>query len=152
MHNLILSSCTSKEITRATPNPRLISFIYVNIQNNDEWDPYSQNTKLDFRGKTDIRFWSGFDFVPGPPGWGWAAPWHVPQPGQHGQEAGQRAGHPGGRHHPRQEARGDEPEMGLPQGQEHGHQVRAEYLQILSPVTCFVLWNCASGKFKDLTL
>ena len=61
--------------------------------------------------------------LPGPAGGGGAPPGHVPQPGQHREEAGQRAGQPGGRHAAPQEAGGDEHQVELPQGQEHGHQV-----------------------------
>ena len=69
--------------------------------------------------KTNFLTWT----LPGPPDRGGAPQGHVPQPGHHRQEAGQRAGQPGGRHAPQQEAGGDEPEMELPQGQESGHQV-----------------------------
>ena len=62
-------------------------------------------------------------FCSGPAGRGGAPPGHVPQSGQHRQEAGQRAGQPGGRHSPPEEAGGDEHEVELPQSKEHGHQV-----------------------------
>ena len=64
--------------------------------------------------------------VAGPADRGGAPQGHVPQPGHHRQEAGQRAGQPGGRHSPQQEAGGDESEMELPQGKEYGNQVRKQ--------------------------
>ena len=53
--------------------------------------------------------------LPGPAGGGGAPPGHVPQPGQHREEAGQRAGQPGGRHAAQEETGGDEHEVELPQ-------------------------------------
>ena len=62
-------------------------------------------------------------FLTGPAGRGGAPPRHVPQSGQHWEEAGQRAGQPGGRHSPQEETGGDEHEVELSQSKEHGHQV-----------------------------
>ena len=63
--------------------------------------------------------------VLGPGHGGGAAPRHLPLPGQHGQEAGQRPRHAGGRHPAAHQARADEPALELPQGQEHRHTVHS---------------------------
>ena len=54
-------------------------------------------------------------FSSGPAGGGGAPPGHVPQSGQHREEAGQWAGQPGGRHAAQEETGGDEHEVELPQ-------------------------------------
>ena len=54
-------------------------------------------------------------FSSGPAGGGGAPPGHVPQSGQHREEAGQWVGQSGGRHAAQEETGGDEHEVELPQ-------------------------------------
>ena len=92
-----------------------------------------QGSRPDHQGSEILKILKYFHS--GPAGRGGAPPRHVPQPGQHRQEAGQWAGQPGGRHAPPEETGGDEHEVELSQSKKHGHKVLWEELFCLSPLS-----------------